>query len=156
MCDDFLHCSRSSQQSESGPVSTYSLLILSERQRDEVVVPPRRPPERLLVRRGEALEELEDLLVVAREDRRGQRPLEHVLEVARQLAAFVRALADGLVLLAARVELLEQRLREREDVGDDGVNTGARELGDLELLQDGRAVDGRVVAAVGQEGVEER
>ena len=155
MCDDFLHCSRSSQQSESGPVSTYSLLILSERQRDEVVVPPRRAPERLLVRPGKALEELEDLLVVAGEDRRGQRPFEHVLEVARQLAAVVRALADGLVLLAARVERLEQRLREREDVGDDGVNTGARELGDLELLQDGRAVDGRVVAAVGQEGVEE-
>ena len=154
MCDDFLHCSRSSQQSESGPVSTYSLLILSERQRDEVVVPPRRPPERLLVRRGEALEELEDLLVVAREDRRGQRPLEHVLEVARQLAAVVRARADGHVLLAARDERREQRLREREDVVDDGVNTGARELGELELLRDGRAVDGRVVLGVGQDGVE--
>ena len=132
------------------------LLILRERQLDEVVVPPRRAPERVLVRGGEALEELEDLPVVAGEGRPGQRPFEHVLEVARELTAVVRARADGLVLLAARVEPIEQRLHEREDADDDGVNTSARELGGLELLREGRAVDGRVVLGVGQEGVDER
>ena len=133
------------------------LIIYSLLQLRESVVQRRAPPERGLPRRADdvVLEEVEDLLVVARGVGRPGRRRGAVEDVLQEAGEVARVLVPRAVLVVRRL-LSEERDAEGGDERDELLDeSGVVELDDVDLEEPGEGAR-RLVGAVRQQREDER